>query len=193
MADKYPDIEFRTPDWLIATELARRYIVGTPVTIRDALIANKDLEYVQRKRNGKITAVCLHRDYIADFCKISGLRPAEELDTKTKDWLPAYKLSALYISGGPTKILSAMNQYQKDMPGYIKKVRSGKNIVLCLHYDAVDVFCDLSGMKRKKVTNVGKSPIKKEKEPETRKYQVPDVLMSMPPLLCSLFGREESR
>ena len=193
MATKYPGIEYKSSDWLNSVELSSKYIFGNPDKIRAALVANEKLEYVQRKRNGTNVAMCLHRNYVSDFCKISGLRPAEQLPQKTKGWLLAHELSASYISGGPTKILQAMNQYKKDVPEYIKRMRSGKNIVLCLHYDAVDVFCDLSGMKRKKVTNVGKSPIKKEKKPETRKYQVPDVLVSMPPLLCSLFGREESR
>ena len=188
---KYPNIEFKTPDWLTATELASEYIVGTPVKIRRVLLENENLECIQRKRHGTNVALCLHRDYVSYICKISGLQIAEKLPQKTRGWLTAYELSMLYIRGGQFKILNLLNEYKNKMPTYIKKMRSGKNIVLCLNHEALDAFCDLGGLKRKNELDAETSG--EEKEPETRKYRVPDVLVSMPPLLCSLFGREESR
>ena len=191
--NKYPNIEFKTSDWLTASELAGEYIVGNPVKIRLALTANEDLEYIQRKRNGTSIAVCLHRDFVPQFCKNTGLPLAEILPAKGPGWLTAHDLSMLYIGGGQQKILAMMNQCKDRMPESIKKMRSCKNIVLCLHLDALDAFCNLSGLKRKDGSKGKKTQENKKKDSEPRnKYCNPDILVSMPSLLCSIFGRDES-
>ena len=190
--NKYPDVEFKTPEWLTAGELAGEYIVGSPNKIRLALLANEDMvEYVQRKRNGTSVPLCLRRDFVPQFCKITGLQPAEILPVKTQGWLTAHDLSDMYFCGGPKKILDALNLCQGKMPESIKKMRSCKNIVLCLRQDALDAFYELSGLNRKDANNLVVPQAKKTADTHPRNtYRNPDILVSMPSLLCSIFGRE---
>ena len=193
MADKkYPDVEFKTPDWLTSAELAGEYIVGTPNKIRQALLANEDMvEYVKRKRNGTSVPLCLRRDFIPQFCEITGLHPAEILPEKTDGWLATHELSKIYFCGEPKKILGALKQCKDKMPESIKKMRSCKNIVLCLKQDALDAFGEMSGLKRKDINKLAAPQVKKTVNNQPRnKYRHPDVLVSMPSLLCSMFGHE---
>ena len=150
------DVEIKTSEWLGAKELAGKYIVGSSTKILRTMeqYADKMPNDIQRKRSGTLTTLCLRRGAIDEFCKLSGLKRADEsidkskISEKTSEWLGANELTGKYIVGGPTKILRAIEQYADKMPNDIQRKRSGPQTALCLRRGAIDEFCKLSGLER---------------------------------------------
>ncbi|MBP5707894.1 MAG: hypothetical protein J6W79_02770, partial [Alphaproteobacteria bacterium] len=156
-ADKTIDkcvIGEKTPEWLMAHELAGKYIVGMSTIILRALEdwANKMPNAIQRKKIGNRTPICLNINAIDDFCNLSGLKRVDEtISEKTSTWLVAKELAGKYIVGMPTKILRVLEQYADQMPDAIQQKKSRTQIAYCLNINAIDRFCELSGLKRKDV------------------------------------------
>ena len=151
--DKYV-IGEKTPEWLMAHELAGKYIVGMSTIILRALEdwANKMPNAIQRKKIGNRTPICLNINAIDDFCNLSGLKRVDEtISEKTSTWLVAKELAGKYIVGMPTKILRVLEQYADQMPDAIQQKKSRTQIAYCLNINAIDRFCELSGLKRKDV------------------------------------------
>ena len=146
------DVEIKTSEWLIARELASKYIVGDIKKIHDTLkqYADKMPNDIQVKRSGSLTALCLRRGAIDEFCKLSGLKRADAtVGEKTSEWLTASELNGKYIVGDYRKIRNTVKQYADKMPNDIQVKRSGTQTALCLRRGAIDEFCKLSGLKRK--------------------------------------------
>jgi hypothetical protein len=145
-------ISEKTSEWLTASELAGKYIVGDIKKIRDTLkqYADKMPNDIQVKRSGSLTALCLRRGAIDEFCKLSGLKRADAtVGEKTSEWVTASELNGKYIVGDYKKIRNTLKQYADKMPNDIQVKRSGTLTVLCLRRGAIDEFCKLSGLKRK--------------------------------------------
>ncbi|MBO4626100.1 MAG: DEAD/DEAH box helicase family protein [Alphaproteobacteria bacterium] len=145
------DVDWKTPEWLTAGELAGKYIVGTKKKISDGLknCADQMPDAIQCKKSGPKTPLCLNINAIDRFCELSGLRRMDEtIGEKTSEWLSANELAGKYIVGGPTKILPLLEQYANKMPDIIQRKKSWANTPLCLHINAIDDFCKLSGLQR---------------------------------------------
>ena len=153
------NIELKTSEWLTAKELSGKYIVAEPRKIREALEKyQKDMPNgIQLKRSGTHVAPCLNINEIDDFCKLSKLKRMDvTIGEKTSEWLTAGDLSAKYIIGSASKVLRALEQYADQMPNAILHKRISGQTPLCLNIHEIDNFCELSGLKRKRMeVNVG--------------------------------------
>ena len=143
------DVEIKTSEWLTVRELKGKYIVGDATKIRNTLkqYADKMPNDIQVKRSGSLTALCLRRGAIDEFCKLSGLERADAtVGEKTSEWLTASDLNGKYIVGDYRKIRNTLKQYADKMPNDIQVKRSGPRTALCMRRGAIDEFCKLSGL-----------------------------------------------
>jgi len=141
------NIELKTAEWLtVADLLGQHHVAGAYKKIHDTLkqYQRSMPEYIQYKRCGSRTVLCLHRDGIQMFRTKTQLeRPATEI--KTEEWLSVGDLiKKRYVVGMYSTILDALEQCQSKMPEYIKPKYNGLRTVLCLHCDAIEMFRDIA-------------------------------------------------
>ena len=143
----------KTDEWLNAKELVGKYIGGDINVIRKNLEKySTDLsEYIQIRRNNTVPVICLHRDGIKRFCKISGMTFVDNsIGDKTDEWLSTFDLyKNKYIKQDSTRIIKELRKYQRAYPEYIQVRRNawGSN-VLCVRRDFIDDFCKIAGLDR---------------------------------------------
>ena len=137
----------KTSEWLTAQEL-RQYFSGGNSKISEELerlAAGKKMPgKIEERLSGSQTPLCLHRDALNEFARLSELEKV--LPQKTSEWLTVRELTQ-YFSNGRSKISEELERLAagKKMPGKITKK------ALCLHINALDEFTQLSGLKKRGV------------------------------------------
>ena len=106
---------------------------------------------IQYKKTKRKTTLCLHIDYIDEFCKLANLNKRDfNITEKTPEWKTAYELSASIVSGSSATIKNKMTIMQKHMPHAIQeKYNHGKRI-LCVNQNNIAEFCEQSHLKYSK-------------------------------------------
>ena len=89
----------------------------------------------------------LHKDALDAFSRFSGLYNLSLVESVSDDYLSPEKLSQQYIFASREKIRACLAQLQSAMRNDIKLLRDSKNkTFLYLHKNAIDRFCEKSGM-----------------------------------------------
>lgn len=140
----------KTSEWLTPKELTQ-YLARTQPGIIEKLVAlaKKMPGKIEKVQSGPRTPLCLHRDALDEFARLSELE--KRAPQKTSEWLTAKELEEYFV-GGNSKILRELEKLAaaKTMPGKIEERQSGPHTILCLHRDALDEFADLSGLNIKR-------------------------------------------
>ena len=143
----------KTSEWLTAQEL-RQYFSGGNSKISEELerlAAGKKMPgKIEERLSGSQTPLCLHRDALNEFARLSELEKV--LPQKTSEWLTVRELTQ-YFSNGRSKISEELERLAagKKMPGKIEERLSFTKKALCLHINALDDFARLSGLKKRGV------------------------------------------
>ncbi len=153
LSDLEKRIPQKTSEWLSAADL-KQYFSSSHQTISKKLLelADKMPGKIEKRQSGSPT-LCLHRDAIDEFARLSHLK--KRIPQKTDEWLTAKELEEYFI-GGKAKILYELKKLvsEKKMLGKIEERQAGSFASLCLHRDALDEFARLSELKiRRKKTD----------------------------------------
>lgn len=99
-------------------------------------------EFIQKRKSGSVTPLCLHRDGREKFCQMAGW---ESIPPKTDEWQSARDLrkDRTFPITQDTIILRYLEQFQPQMPEFIQKRKSGPKTPLCLHRDGREKFLEL--------------------------------------------------
>ena len=146
---KEEEIPEKTDEWLNVQELTQYFPYNYKVIGKKLVeLADTMKGKIEKRLSGPHTTLCLHRDALDEFARLSGLK--KRLPQKTDEWLSAKDLMEYFVGGG-TKILRELKKLvaAKKMLGKIEKRQSGGNTPLCLHRDALDEFAHLSGLERR--------------------------------------------
>ncbi|MBR4860049.1 MAG: hypothetical protein IKV10_01990, partial [Alphaproteobacteria bacterium] len=133
-----------------AKELEEYFIGGKAKILNELkkLVSEKKmLGKIEERQAGSFASLCLHRDALDEFARLSELKIRRK---KTDEWLSAEELEKYFV-GGRKKISKELKKLvaEEKMLGKIEERESA----LCLHRDALDEFARLSGLKRRgKVT-----------------------------------------
>ncbi len=101
---------------------------------------------IEKRQSGTRTPLCLHRDALDEFARLSELE--KRVPQKTSEWLTAQELTQ-YFPHKYKVIEKKLVELADTMKGKIEKRQFGVRIPLCLHRDALDEFAHLSGLERR--------------------------------------------
>ncbi len=142
-------------NWLTASELSANEIVGKIERIihwmQIFVLRNGDTiaGYIEYRRSGTQTILCLNIDKIQLFCSDTGLKTVNKnivsSGKKDKKYMTACELSDNEIYSGHLRIHKKMKNMVLTnggpIPGFIEYRQSGSNKILCLNYEKIDEFC----------------------------------------------------
>ena len=146
---KEEEIPEKTDEWLTAQELTQYFPYKYKVILEKLeKLADTMKGKIEKRQSGTRTPLCLHRDALDEFARLSELE--KRVPQKTDEWLTAKELEEYFV-GGETKISNALKELlaAKKMPGKIEKRQSGSYTPLCLHRDALDEFARLSELEKR--------------------------------------------
>ena len=141
----------KTDEWLSAKDLMEYFVGGDTKILRELkkLVAAKKMPgKIEKRQSGSQTPLCLHRDALDEFTRLSGLKRRRDLPKKTDEWLTAQELTR-YFPYNYKVIEKKLVELADTMKGKIEKRQSGSQTPLCLHRDALDEFAHLSGLDRR--------------------------------------------
>ena len=141
----------KTSEWLTAQELTQYFSGGRrKISGRlERLVADKKMPgKIEERLSGSQTPLCLHRDALNEFARLSELE--KRAPRKTSEWLTAKELTQ-YFSSKKGKISEKLVALAKPMKGKIEERLSFTRKALCLHINALDEFTQLSGLKKRGV------------------------------------------
>jgi hypothetical protein len=143
----------KTKNDLAAHELSGLYIVGIPAKIQSALEQlQSEMPYaIEEMQSGGHAVICLHLEYLKEFCERTGLKLKTELLYKQENLLSVSELAGKYIIGSNIKIRTALKMLQDEMPHAIKEIQNGSMITLALDIEYLDEFCEKAGLQRKQI------------------------------------------
>ena len=142
----------KTDEWLSAKDLMEYFVGGDTKILRELkkLVAAKKMPgKIEKRQSGSQTPLCLHRDALDEFTRLSGLKRRRDLPKKTDEWLTAKELMQ-FFTNTHKEISKKLLELADTMKGKIEKRQSGSQTPLCLHRDALDEFTRLSGLKRRR-------------------------------------------
>ena len=149
----------KTSEWLAAVDLAKDkdFPRNTPNIINTAL---NELEYdpefkgfIQDMRSGNQIVKCIHESKKQLFAEKAGFKVCPQ---KTTEWLSAVDLAKDkdFPRNTPNIINTALNEleYDPEFKGFIQDMRSGSQVVKCLHISKKQLFAERAGFTKKRVT-----------------------------------------
>ncbi len=144
----------KTPEWLAAIDLARDqdFPRNSPNIINAAL---NELEYdpefkgfIQDMRSGSQVVKCLHVSKKQLFAEKAGFKV---YPWKTAEWLSAVDLAKDkdFPRNTPNIINAALNEleYDPELKGFIQDMRTGSQVVKCLHVSKKQLFAERAGFR----------------------------------------------
>ena len=137
----------KTYEWLSIKEL-KQYFGCTEQLIREKLVAlAKTMKgKIEKRQSGYYTPLCLHRDALDEFARLSELE--KRVPQKTDEWLSPLELTE-YFPYNYKVIEKKLVTLAETMKGKIEKRQSGPKTTLCLHISAIEEFAQLSGLKKR--------------------------------------------
>ena len=145
--ERRSEIQKKTSEWLTAQELTQYFPYASAVISKKLLeLADKMQGKIEKRQSGSQTPLCLHRDALDEFARLSELE--KRVPQKTSEWLSSLDLTRYFAHSNET-IAEKLLELADTMKGKIEKRQSGSKTPLCLHRDALDEFARLSGLKRR--------------------------------------------
>ncbi len=144
----------KTPEWLAAIDLTRDqdFPSGYPTKINTALVElEHDPEFegfILDMRSGSQVVKCLHVSKKQLFAEKAGFKVCSR---KTAEWLSAVDLAKDkdFPRNSPNIINAALNEleYNPEFKGFILDMRSGSQVVKCLHVSKKQLFAERAGFR----------------------------------------------
>lgn len=152
------NLAHKTDKWYTAEQLAG-ILLGKP-SIISKHIRNYRHQMpdaaIQEMHCGRTIGLCMHADYIDEFCRLSKLK-RRTAQKKTDDWKSVAELTDFFKASRAT-ILGALRKLQKQMPDAIQEKQINANITLCLRADYINEFATLSELCVRNLTLTERTP-----------------------------------
>lgn len=139
----------KTDEWLSAQEL-NKYIIGIPKNFLKLMqkLQNIMPDDIQIRKSRAGETLCLHRNAIQKFADVADLMLQGQYGPKTNEWLASKDLTKYFV-GNSKKMLTILQENQKNMGNDIQLRKYTGGISLCLNINALDEFTRLTGLKRR--------------------------------------------